>query len=66
MVFGLILFVVGLLLTFTTRLPIKLGRLPGDIAYERNGVSIFIPVTSMILFSVLLSLAAWVISRFTR
>lgn len=66
MVFGIIVFVVGLLLTYSQRLPFRLGRLPGDIAYEKNGVSIFIPITTMILFSTLFSLAAWLVSRFRR
>lgn len=65
-VFGSILVVLGLLLTFSSRIPIKLGRLPGDIAYEKNGTSIFIPITTMVLFSILLSLAAWLVSRFNR
>lgn len=66
MIFGIILFVAGLFLTFSKRLPFKLGRLPGDIAYERNGVSIFIPITTMILLSALFSLVAWAVSRFNR
>ena len=63
MIFGSILFLFGLFLTFSQRLPFKLGRLPGDIAYEKNGVSIFIPITTMILLSAIFSLAAWIIGR---
>ena len=66
MVFGGIIFALGLFLTISQRLPFKLGRLPGDIAYERNGISIFIPITTMILFSALLSFAVWMVSRFNR
>jgi len=66
MIFGIILFVAGLLLTFSQRLPFRLGRLPGDLAYEKNGVSFFIPITTMILLSALLSLAAWAVSRFKQ
>lgn len=66
MIFGIILFVGGLFLTFSQRLPFKLGRLPGDIAYERNGVSIFIPITTMILLSALFTVVAWAVSRFNR
>lgn len=66
MFFGIILFIVGLLLTYSQRLPIKLGRLPGDIGYEKNGVNIFIPITTMILLSILLSGAMWLLSRLNR
>ena len=33
-----------------------IGRLPGDIRIERENVSVYIPITTMILFSVLLTL----------
>lgn len=66
MFFGVILFLVGLLLTFSQKIPFRLGRLPGDIAYEKNGMSIFVPITSMILISGLISVAAWLVSRFNR
>ena len=66
MFFGIILFVAGFFLTFSHRLPFKLGRLPGDFAYERNGISIFIPITTMIVLSALFSFVAWTVSRFNR
>lgn len=40
------------------------GRLPGDIRYQRGGVSVFIPVTSMILVSVVLTLLLALVRRF--
>ncbi|MBI1333020.1 MAG: DUF2905 domain-containing protein [Armatimonadetes bacterium] len=66
MIFGGILLAVGFLLTFSQRLPFRFGRLPGDIAYEKNGVGIFIPFTSMILLSIVLSVIFWIVSRFNR
>ena len=66
MFLGLILFVAGFFLTFSHQLPFKLGRLPGDIAYEKNGFSVFVPITTMIVLSILFSLVAFVVSRFNR
>lgn len=66
MVFGVILFLTGFLLTVSRRLPFRFGRLPGDIVYEKNGVSIFVPITSMILLSLVLTVVGWVVSRFNR
>lgn len=66
MVFGVILFLTGFLLTVSQRLPFRFGRLPGDIVYEKNGVSIFVPITSMILLSLVLTVVGWVVSRFNR
>jgi len=40
-----------------------LGRLPGDILIEREGVTIFIPLGSMLLLSVLLSLLVALVRR---
>ena len=40
------------------------GRLPGDIRYERGGSRVYIPITSMILVSVVLSLALGLVRRF--
>jgi len=43
------------------RLP--LFRLPGDIVIERPGFRFFFPITTMLLVSVLISLAAWMLRR---
>lgn len=40
------------------------GRLPGDIRIEGTRVHVFIPITSMILLSVAISVALYVIRRF--
>ena len=39
------------------------GRLPGDIRYESGGSRVFIPLTSMILVSVVLSLLLSLLRR---
>jgi len=38
-------------------------RLPGDIVIERPGIRLFFPITTMLLLSALLSLAAWILRR---
>ncbi|WP_114783776.1 DUF2905 domain-containing protein [Botryobacter ruber] len=40
------------------------GHLPGDIRVERENFQFYMPITSMILLSILLSLLLWVIRRF--
>ena len=40
------------------------GRLPGDIRVEREGVHIYVPITSMLLLSVALSLLLYLVRRF--
>lgn len=41
-----------------------LGRLPGDIRIERENFKVFVPITTMILVSIALSLILWLIQRF--
>ena len=41
-----------------------LGRLPGDIRIERDLVRIYIPLVSMLLLSVALSLLLYLLNRF--
>ncbi|MCX5985219.1 MAG: DUF2905 domain-containing protein [Chloroflexi bacterium] len=46
---------VGLFLWFGPRIPF-FGRLPGHIAVERENLSVYAPVTSMIVISVVLTI----------
>ena len=53
---GIVLVVAGVLLSWAPGLLGWFGRLPGDIRIERASGSIFVPITSSILISLLLSL----------
>jgi hypothetical protein len=54
---GLVILAIGLLWPWLGKLPF--GRLPGDILVRRDDFSLFVPVTSMILLSLLVSLLVW-------
>lgn len=54
---GAVLIIAGLLWPFLAK--IGLGRLPGDIAIEREGFSFHFPITTMILASILLTAIGW-------
>jgi hypothetical protein len=43
-----------------------LGRLPGDVRIERDGVRFYFPVVTCLLLTVLFSLVVWVIRWFAR
>ena len=60
---GVILVAFGVLVLFAPKVP-WLGRLPGDIAIQREGFSFYFPVTSCLLASGLVTLLWWVIGRF--
>lgn len=53
---GGLLILLGLVLHFAPWLLAWFGRLPGDIRFETGRTKVFIPLTSMIIVSVLLTL----------
>jgi len=55
MILGAVLLLLGALVYLAPSIPL-LGRLPGDIRIERPGVRFYLPVTSCILVSLLLTL----------
>lgn len=59
---GVVLLVVGGLLTLGPSIPL-LGRLPGDLRIERPGFRLYLPITTCLLLSAVLSLVLWVVSR---
>lgn len=65
MVFGAMLFLVGLVIVLAGRLP-GLGQLPGDLAYKRGNFQLYAPFGTMLVLSILLTLLFNVIGRFFR
>jgi len=61
---GLLLVVVGVVFLAGGRFGLPLGRLPGDFAYKGRNVSVFFPLGTSILISVVLSAILYLISRF--
>jgi len=53
----------GIVVTFGDKLPIKLGRLPGDIRIEGKNGSFYFPVATCLLLSVLLSALMWLFGK---
>ena len=62
---GIVLLVLGGTLLVFSRIPglRNLGHLPGDIRFEGERFSCFVPIVSMIIISLLLSLALNIIIR---
>jgi len=66
LVCGIALAVVGVFFFFCGRLPFRLGRLPGDIAYQGKNSSFYFPIVTCIVLSIALTLILWVINLFRR
>jgi hypothetical protein len=63
-VIGIVAIVAGLLLTAFPNLWKWFGHLPLDIRIERENFSFYAPIGSMLVISVVLSLAVWLMRRF--
>ena len=61
--FGIVLVAAGLLLTLLDRLPIRLGRLPGDIVLRGRTSVFYFPLATSLLISLVLTLVLWLFSR---
>ena len=58
---GVIFVVAGVLWPWLHRL--GLGHLPGDILIERKNFRLYLPVTTMIIVSLALSLIVWLLRK---
>ncbi len=54
-IMGAVLIVVGLVLWFAPKIPF-LGKLPGDITIKGDHYTIYVPIVTMIILSLLLTL----------
>jgi hypothetical protein len=60
---GIALVVIGIAVTLGDKLPIKLGRLPGDIRIEGKSGGFYFPIVTCLLLSAVLSAIMWLIGR---
>jgi hypothetical protein len=60
-ILGIAILAVGLLWPWLGKLP--LGRLPGDIIIDRPQLKIYIPITTMIVVSLVISFLLWLLRK---
>ena len=63
---GAIFVVVGLLLMIFGRANVPLGRLPGDMVYRGKNTTVYFPLATSIVISVVLSLLLYAVGRLRR
>jgi hypothetical protein len=67
---GLAIVVVGLVIHFAShfghRLPFRIGHLPGDISYHGRNTTVYFPIVTCILVSVVLTLIVWLVGYFRK
>ena len=58
---GAMLILAGLLWPWLKKM--NLFRLPGDIVIDRPGFKFFLPITTMVIVSLVLSIVAWLMRK---
>jgi hypothetical protein len=61
---GIIIIIIGLLIWGLGNRFSWFGNLPGDIRIERETFRIYIPITSMLLLTILMNIVIWIIRKF--
>lgn len=62
LILGGALAVVGALMTLGGRIP-GLGKLPGDFVWRRDGTTVYFPLATSVILSIVLSLLLWLFGR---
>ena len=64
-VVGLVIVVIGLIIYFSDRIPL-VGRLPGDIVIKRESFSLYFPLGTCILLSIVISIVISIVLYLIR
>jgi hypothetical protein len=64
LILGAISVIVGAFLCFGGRLPLRLGRLPGDIIHRGEHTTFYFPIMTCLVISIILSILFWIFSNF--
>jgi len=60
---GLAILLAGVLVSLGDKLPIRLGRLPGDMVFRGKNSVFYFPLATSLLLSLVLTLVFWLFGR---
>jgi Flp pilus assembly protein protease CpaA len=63
---GVVAIVVGVALLGLGRMGIPLGKLPGDMVYRGKNTTVYFPLATSVLVSLVLSVVLYLVSRWRR
>jgi len=66
MFLGGMLVMAGLVIMFMGKTNLPIGKLPGDIVYRGKNTTVYFPLATSILLSVVLTAVMYLIGRFRR
>jgi H+/Cl- antiporter ClcA len=65
-IIGIVLVIAGLIIWFFGDKLNWLGNLPGDIKVKKESFSFYMPLTTMILLSIIVSFIIWIVRKFIQ
>ena len=63
---GLLIAAIGVAILLVGKIGLPLGRLPGDFTWRGKNTTVYFPLVTCIIVSVVLSLVFWILSRLGR
>jgi hypothetical protein len=63
---GLALVVAGAVVMLLGRMNVPLGRLPGDFLYRGKNTTVYFPLATSVIVSVVLSILLYIVSRWRK
>lgn len=61
---GAVILVIGVVVVLFSKAGVPLGRLPGDLTYRGKNTTLYFPIVTSIVLSILLTLILWVVGKF--
>ena len=65
-VLGMLLVAAGIVVMLMGRMNLPLGRLPGDFLYRGKHTTVYFPLATSVVVSVVLSILLYVVSRWRK
>jgi len=65
-VLGMLLVAAGIVVMLMVRMNLPLGRLPGDFLYRGKNTTVYFPLATSVVVSVVLSILLYVVSRWRK
>jgi hypothetical protein len=63
---GIVIILIGIILTFSDKLPFEFGKLPGDIVYKKEDSTFYFPIMTSVVISMVLSFLFYIFEKFFR
>ena len=66
LILGIVLVVIGGAILLLGRTGLPIGRLPGDITYRGKHTTVYFPIVTCIILSLVLTFLSWLFNHFRR